>query len=132
MQEGSAWHAQGLGFEEKNISTHECDELPLESVSAQHLILSLTVNTRHFVRTAHFNGTVIQESDSIIITPFTDKQTEAERVLSNSTKQSQVTEEPRDESKSHTFTHWPLSFSPPKPIPEEKLRQRLGLRRTSR
>lgn len=70
---------------------------------------SLTVNTRHFIHMARLNCTVIYKFDSTIITPFIDKETKAERVLSNLTRHSQVTKEPH-ESKSYTLTHCPLSF----------------------
>lgn len=67
-------------------------------VRIQHWMLSLTVNNRHFVCKAHsLNCTVTHQFDPIM-THFTDKETEVERVLSNLTRHSQVTEEPRYES----------------------------------
>lgn len=59
----------------------ECEEWLLTSGRTQHRILSLTVNTRHFICMAYsLNCTVAHQFESIIIiiTHFTDKETEAE------------------------------------------------------
>lgn len=74
-------------------------------VRSQHPMLSLTVNTRHFVCKAHLlNCTVTHQFDPSIMTHFTEKETEVERVLSNLTRHSQVTEEPRYESNTFSLT----------------------------
>lgn len=73
----------------KNICLHECEERLLMRVRIQHRMLSLAVNSRHLVCMAHsLNCTVTHQFDSSIMTRFTDKETEVERVLSNLTRHS--------------------------------------------